>query len=84
MAVHRYTILGCISGIEGVPGGSDGKESICNTGDPDSIPGLGSYPGEWLPIPVFLPGESHGRRSQMNSWGHRESDMTHAFTFTRN
>ena len=23
------------------PGGSDGKESICSTGDPDSIPGLG-------------------------------------------
>ena len=46
MAVHRYTILGCISGIEVFPGGSDGKESICNTGDPDSIPGLGSYPGE--------------------------------------
>ena len=28
------------------PGGSDGKESICNVGDLDSIPGLGSYPGE--------------------------------------
>ena len=27
-------------------GGSDGKESACNTGDPGSIPGSGRYPGE--------------------------------------
>ena len=46
MAVHRYITVGCIPGIEGFPGGSDGKDSICNAGDPDSIPGLGSYPGE--------------------------------------
>ena len=25
--------------IEGFPGGSDGKESACNAGDPGSIPG---------------------------------------------
>jgi len=28
------------------PGGSDGKESACNAGDPGLIPGLGRYPGE--------------------------------------
>ena len=28
------------------PGGSDGKASACNTGDPGSIPGLGRSPGE--------------------------------------
>ena len=28
------------------PGGSDGKESACNAGDPGSIPGLGRSPGE--------------------------------------
>ena len=27
-------------------GGSDGKESACNAGDPGSIPGSGRYPGE--------------------------------------
>ena len=31
---------------EGFPGGSDGKESSCNEGDPGSIPGLGRFPGE--------------------------------------
>ena len=30
----------------GFPGGSDGKVSICNAGDPGSIPGLGRSPGE--------------------------------------
>ena len=28
------------------PGGSDGKASVYNTGDPGSIPGLGRSPGE--------------------------------------
>ena len=28
------------------PGGSDGKASACNVGDPGSIPGSGRSPGE--------------------------------------
>ena len=28
-----------------IPGGSDGKESACNAGDPGSIPGLEKSPG---------------------------------------
>ena len=28
------------------PGGSDGKESAYNAGDPGSVPGLGRSPGE--------------------------------------
>ena len=31
---------------EGFPGGSDGKGSACNVGDPGSIPGSGRSPGE--------------------------------------
>ena len=50
----------------GFPGGSDGKESACNAGDPGSIPELGRFP--WTPI--FLPGESHGQ----SAWGPKESD----------
>ena len=44
------------------------------------IPGLGKIPWirEWLPTPVFLPGESHGQRSLVvySSWGCKELDMT--------
>ena len=36
----------------GFPGGSDGKESTCRTGDPGSIPGLGKSPGEWNGNPL--------------------------------
>ena len=32
--------------IWGFPGGSDGKESACNAGDPGSIPGLRRSSGE--------------------------------------
>ena len=43
-------------------GGSDGKESCCNAGEPSSIL-LGSrkipWRRAWKPTPVFLPGESH-------------------------
>ena len=64
----------------GFPGGSDGKESICNVGDLGSIPGLGKSPWRraWQPTPVFLPGEFHGQRSLAgySPWGHKELDMT--------
>ena len=32
--------------MDGVPGGSDGKEFACNAGDLGSIPGMGRTPGE--------------------------------------
>ena len=65
---------------KGLGGSSDGKESACNVGDPGSIPGLERFPWrrEWQPTPVFLPGESYGRRSLVGygPWSRRESDMT--------
>ena len=52
--VHRVaesdmtTATACINTniYMGPPGGSDGKESACNAGDPGSIPGWEIYPGE--------------------------------------
>ena len=32
--------------VMGFLGGSDSKASVCNEGDPGSIPGLGGSPGE--------------------------------------
>ena len=37
-----------IGNLKGFPGGSLGKESACNAGDPSSIPGLGSSAGEGI------------------------------------
>ena len=39
-------MLVCTTRDLGFPGGSDGKESTCNVGDLDSIPGSGRSPGE--------------------------------------
>ena len=36
----------------GFPGGSDIKESVCNAGDPSSIPGSGRCPGEGIGYPL--------------------------------
>ena len=64
----------------GFPGGTSGKESAYNDGDPGSIPGLRRFPWrrEWRPTPVFLPGESHGQRSlaDYSPWGITVSDTT--------
>ena len=42
--------------MPGFPGGSNGKESACNTGDLGSIPGLGRSPGEGngYPLQYFI------------------------------
>ena len=41
-----FSHLGEVIRYMGFPGGSDGKASVCNAGDPGSIPGLGRSPGE--------------------------------------
>ena len=63
-------------------GGSEGKASACNAGDSGLIPGSGRSPGErnGKPIPVLLPGESHGGKSLVgySPWGRKESDSAEA------
>ena len=62
------------------PGGSEGKESVCDVGDSGWIPMLGRFPWrrEWQPTPVFLPGEFHGQRILVgySPWGHKELGTT--------
>ena len=63
-------------------GSSAGKESTCNAGNLGLIPGLGRSPteGNWLPTPVFWPGEFHGLCSP---WGCKELDMTERLSHTK-
>ena len=41
----------CVSFV-GFHGGSAGKESACNAGNPGLIPGLGRFPGEGIGYPL--------------------------------
>ena len=49
------------------PGDLYSKESACHAGDQGSIPGSGqdSLKKEWLPTPVFLPGELNGSERKL-------------------
>ena len=66
------------------PGGSDGKESACNSGDLGRDPSVGKIPWrrKWQPTPVFLPGKSRGQRSLVgyNRWGCKELETTEQLT----
>ena len=42
--------------IMGICGGSAGRESTCNAGDPSSIPGSGRFPGEGKGYPLQYSG----------------------------
>ena len=52
------------------------KNPLTNAGDAGSISGSGRFPWmrKWQPIPVFLPGKSHGQRSLVgySPWSHKE------------
>ena len=58
----------------GVPGGSAGKESACNSGDLVSIPGLGRTPGgghgnSWrIHLPPLTPTIKYGCKFDVFSW----------------
>ena len=46
ISAGHYSISKTYSDISHIPGGTDGKASACNAGDPGSIPGLGRSPRE--------------------------------------
>ena len=64
----------------GFPGGSDGKESACNSGDLGLIPGLGKSPGggHGNPLQYSHLENPHGERglAGYSPWGHKELDTT--------
>ena len=64
----------------GLPGSSDGKESACNAGDPDSIPGLGRSPGEGNGNPLQY---SCLENSIDRPWDHKKSDTAEQLTHTQ-
>ena len=53
---------------------------------PEFHPWVGKIPWrrEWLPTPVFLPGEFHEQKSLVgySPWGHKESESTERLTLS--
>ena len=67
----------------GFPGGTSGKEPACQRRRHkrrmfDALVGKIPWSRAWQPIPVFLPGESHGQEEPdgLHPMGHKESDTT--------
>ena len=56
MSVGKVFVLNSFVCLMGFPGGSNGKESTCNVGDLDLIPGLGRSPGEEKSYPLQYSG----------------------------
>ena len=60
----------------GFPGDLPDKESACNAGDLDFNPWVGkiAWRREWLPTPLFFPGELRGQRNLVGYGppGHKE------------
>ena len=69
----------------GFPGGSDGKESACNSGDLGSIPGLGRTAGEGNGNPLqysCLENPMVEESGRLQCRGHKELDMTERLTLS--
>ena len=66
--------------VQGFPGGSDGKESACNVGDPGLTHGSGRFPGEGNgnPLQHTCLKNPYGQKNQAgcSPQGCKESDMT--------
>ena len=69
----------------GFPGGSDGKESVCNAGDPGSVPGSGRSPEERKGNPFQYsclenPKDKGASWAIYSPWGCQELDVTEQLT----
>ena len=72
--VPRSSIELVPSSLEGFfPGGSDGKESVCNVGD-GSVSGLGRSLGEGKGYPLYP--MDRGAWRATSPWNSKELDLT--------
>ena len=79
MFIFKITLSGTLSKhYRSFPSGLDSKESACQHRRCRFDPWVRKVPWrrKWQPIPVFLPGKSHGQKSFVgySPWGPRELD----------
>ena len=86
MSVIKYIFTYAFPCYGDFPGGSDGKASAYNAGDPGFNPWVRKilWRRKWQPTPILLPGKFHGRRSIVgySPWGCKESDTTERLHFS--
>ena len=79
--MSQLTLCTCLPISLGFPGGSDGRECVCNARDQGSIPGSGRLPGEGNgnPLQYSCLEKSPGQKSLVgySSRGCKESDTTY-------
>ena len=71
-----HVMLQCGNHKLGFPGGSVGKESACNAGDPDSISGLGRSPGEGKGYPLQYSGLENSMDSIVHGVGKSRTGLS--------
>ena len=77
--MDKHTIVYSYDELLDFPGGSDGKASVYNAGNPGSSPGLKiPWRRKRQSTPVLLPGKFHRQQSLVSYslWGRKESDTT--------
>ena len=79
-AIILAGVNGSLLSPYGLPWWLSGKDPACQCRRCRFHPWVRKIPGrrEWQPIPLFLPGASHGQRNLggYSPWGHKESDTT--------
>ena len=66
----------------GFPGGSAGKEFMCNAGDLSLIPGLGRYLGEWKGYPLQYSGLENSMDYTVHGVAKTQIVLSNFLTFT--
>ena len=78
---YNIIIYNVYCNILGFPGGSTGKESVCNVGDQVSISGLGRSPGDENGYPLQYSGLENSMDSTVPGVGKSQAQLSD-FHFT--
>ena len=77
-----YFLISPSSFLSGLPCGSAGKESACNTGDLGLIPGLGRFPREEKGYPLQCSGLENSMDHIVHEVANSQTQLSNFHSFT--